>query len=305
MAATIVGALLRLGITVTDCTPYPERVNRPLLDAAALQASLQPPWTQLTVVDETASTNADLIAQAGTAAAGIAQAGTAAAGGAAGVVAAGVVLVAEHQTAGRGRLERGWTSPPRSGLTFSALVRPASPLATWGWLPLLAGVAVCDAVTATGVKAALKWPNDLLVGDEQRKAAGILVQVASDAAVIGIGLNVSTTSDELPVPTAASLATEGVSVDRTALLAAILVELGRQYDRWQATRGDAWTCGLAADYHDRCATLEQNVLVTTADGGSFSGVASGIDTEGRLRISADGAEHVVAAGDIEHVRPTG
>jgi BirA family biotin operon repressor/biotin-[acetyl-CoA-carboxylase] ligase len=259
-------------------------VNRAPLDAATLQAGLEPPWTQLTVVDETASTNADLIAQAGTAS-------------------DGVVLVAEHQSAGRGRLERSWTSPPRSGLTFSALVRPGPPLATWGWLPLLAGVAVCDAVTATGVKAALKWPNDLLVGGEQRKAAGILVQVANEAAVIGIGLNVSTTADELPVPTAASLATEGATVDRTALLAAILTELGRQYARWQATRGDAWACGLAADYHDRCATLEQNVSVTTADGGSFSGVASGIDAEGRLRISADGAEHVVAAGDIEHIRP--
>jgi BirA family biotin operon repressor/biotin-[acetyl-CoA-carboxylase] ligase len=300
MAATIVGGLLRLGITVTDCTPYPERVNRPLLDAAALQAGLEPPWTQLTVVDETASTNADLIAQTGTGASGTGASGAAASG--TGV--AGVVLVAEHQTAGRGRLERGWTSPPRSGLTFSALVRPGSPLATWGWLPLLAGVAVCDAVTATGVKAALKWPNDLLVGDEQRKAAGILVQVANEAAVIGIGLNVSTTAPELPVPTAASLTTEGVTVDRSALLAAILVELGRQYTRWQGTRGDAWACGLAADYHDRCATLGQNVLVTTADGGSFSGVASGIDAEGRLRITADGVEHVVAAGDIEHVRPT-
>jgi BirA family biotin operon repressor/biotin-[acetyl-CoA-carboxylase] ligase len=271
---------------VTDCTPYPVRVNRAPLDAAALRAGLAPPWTQLTVVAETASTNADLVAQAG-----------------ADATADGIVRVAEHQSAGRGRLERTWTSPPRSGLTFSVLVRPTAPLATWGWLPLLAGVAVCDAVAATGAKAALKWPNDLLVGTEQRKAAGILVQVANEAAVIGIGLNVSTTAAELPVPTAASLATEGVSVDRTALLAAILTELGRQYARWQATRGDAWACGLAADYHDRCATIGQDVSVTTADGGSFSGVATGIDAEGRLRITANGAEHVVAAGDIEHVRP--
>jgi BirA family biotin operon repressor/biotin-[acetyl-CoA-carboxylase] ligase len=83
----------------------------------------------------------------------------------------------------------------------------------------------------------------------------------------------------------------------------MLVELGRQYIRWRGTRGDAWACGLATDYHDRCATLEQNVSVSTADGGSFSGVATGIDAEGRLRITADGAEHVVAAGDIEHIRP--
>jgi BirA family transcriptional regulator, biotin operon repressor / biotin---[acetyl-CoA-carboxylase] ligase len=256
-------------------------VTRAPLDVAALRAGLEPPWSQLTVVDETASTNADLLTQ---------------------TEADGVVLVAEHQTAGRGRLDRSWTSPPRSGLTFSALVRPAAPLAAWGWLPLLAGVAVCDAVAGTGAKAALKWPNDLLVGAEQRKAAGILVQVAGAAAVIGIGLNVSTTASELPVPTAASLATEGVTVDRTELLGTILTELGRQYTRWQATRGDAWACGLAADYHDRCATLDQTVSVHTADGGSFRGIATGIDAEGRLRITADGAEHVVAAGDIEHVR---
>lgn len=258
-------------------------MNRAPLDAARLQARLEPPWTRLTVLAETASTNADLLGQAGTAA-------------------EGTVLAAEHQTAGRGRLERTWTSPPRSGLTFSALVRPSPPLATWGWLPLLAGVAVCDAVAATGVTAALKWPNDLLVGARAGKAAGILVQVANEAAVIGIGLNVSTTAEELPLASAASLATEGVTADRTDLLAAILHQLGRQFTRWQATRGDAWACGLAADYHDRCATLGQHVSVQTADGGSFSGVATGIDAEGRLRITADGAEHVVAAGDIEHLR---
>jgi BirA family biotin operon repressor/biotin-[acetyl-CoA-carboxylase] ligase len=267
-------------------------VNRAPLDAAAIRAGLEPPWTSVRVVDETDSTNADLLA-------GVEQ------------TADGTVLVAEYQRSGRGRLDRTWTSPPRSGLTMSALLRPGTPIATWGWLPLLAGVAVCDAVNATGVDAALKWPNDLLVGIEQRspvgaqgrKAAGILVQVADEAAVVGIGLNVSTTADELPIPTAASLATQGASVDRAELLGALLRELGRQYLRWRDARGDAWGCGLAADYHDRCATLGQHVSVSTADGGSFSGVATGIDAEGRLRISADGAEHVVAAGDIEHIGP--
>jgi BirA family biotin operon repressor/biotin-[acetyl-CoA-carboxylase] ligase len=257
-------------------------VNRAPLDAAALQAGLEPPWTSVRVVDETDSTNTDLLADAAQAA-------------------DGTVLVAEHQTAGRGRLDRTWTSPPRSGLTFSALVRPGTPIATWGWLPLLTGVAVCDAVNAVGVDAALKWPNDLLVGVDRHKAAGILVQVADEAAIVGIGLNVSTTAGELPIPTAASLATEGADVDRGELLAALLRELGRQYLRWRDARGDAWACGLAADYHDRCATIGQHVSVSTADGGSFSGVATGIDAEGRLRISADGVEHVVAAGDIEHI----
>jgi BirA family biotin operon repressor/biotin-[acetyl-CoA-carboxylase] ligase len=259
-------------------------VNRAPLNASALQAGLQPPWTALRVVDETDSTNADLLAHADDAR-------------------DGTVLVAEYQSAGRGRLDRAWTSPRRSGLTFSALVRPGTPTSTWGWLPLLAGVAVCDAVAATGVRAALKWPNDLLVGAEQRKAAGILVQVSGDAAVIGIGLNVSSTADELPTAVAASLATEGAAADRGTLLAAMLAELGRQYARWRDARGDAWACGLAADYHDRCATLQQSVSVSTADGGSFSGLATGIDAEGRLRVVADGAEHVLAAGNVEHIRP--
>jgi BirA family biotin operon repressor/biotin-[acetyl-CoA-carboxylase] ligase len=250
---------------------------------AALQAGLEPPWTQLTVVDETESTNADLL-------------------GAAESTPEGTVLVAEHQTAGRGRLDRAWTSPPRSGLTFSVLVRPGTPLATWGWLPLLAGVAVCDAVGAAGLDPMLKWPNDLLLGAAQRKAAGILVQVAGDAAVIGIGLNVSTTADELPVPTAASLRTEGGEVDRSSLLATILAQLGLQYLGWREAGGNAETCGLAADYQERCATLGQNVTVTTGDGTTLRGYATGIDAEGRLRVTADGHEHLVASGDIEHIR---
>jgi BirA family transcriptional regulator, biotin operon repressor / biotin---[acetyl-CoA-carboxylase] ligase len=258
-------------------------LSRAPLDAAALSAGLEPPWTRLTVVDETESTNADLL-------------------GAAESTPEGTVLVAEHQTAGRGRLDRAWTSPPRSGLTFSVLVRPGTPLTTWGWLPLLAGVAVCDAVGAAGIDATLKWPNDLLLGAEQRKAAGILVQVAGDAAVIGIGLNVSTTADELPVPTAASLRTEGGEVERSALLATILAQLGLEYLRWREARGNAQACGLAGDYHDRCATLGQNVTITTADGMALRGFATGIDAEGRLRVTDDGREYLVASGDVEHIR---
>jgi len=260
-------------------------VSRAPLDVAALQAGLEPPWTRLSVVDETESTNADLL-------------------GAAESTPDGTVLVAEHQTAGRGRLDRTWTSPPRSGLTFSTLVRPGTPRTTWGWLPLLTGVALCDAVAAAGVEAMLKWPNDLLLGTEQRKAAGILVQVAGEAAVVGIGLNVSTTAGELPVPTAASLTTEGGEVERTALLATILFQLGYQYLRWRNVRGNAEACGLAVDYQERCATLGQNVTVTTADGAALRGLAMGIDREGRLRVTADGREHVVAAGDVEHVEPS-
>jgi BirA family transcriptional regulator, biotin operon repressor / biotin---[acetyl-CoA-carboxylase] ligase len=258
-------------------------VSRAPLDVPALSAGLESPWVRLSVVDETASTNTDLL-------------------GVAASTPEGTVLVAEHQTAGRGRLDRVWTSPPRSGLTFSVLVRPGTPRTTWGWLPLLSGVAVCDAVGAAGLPAMLKWPNDVLLGAEQRKGAGILVQVAGEAAVIGIGLNVSTTADELPVPTAASLATEGGEVERSTLLATILTELGYQYVRWRDARGNAEVCGLAADYLERCATLGLSVTVTTAGGATLRGLATGIDAEGRLRVTAEGRDHVVAAGDVEHIR---
>src|SRR5688572_3072503 len=110
----------------------------------------------------------------------------------------GTVLVAEHQVAGRGRLDRIWTSPPRAGITVSFLLRPDVPAARKGWLPLLTGVALAEAVAeVTGVLASLKWPNDLLAADG-RKLAGILAESTGRAVVVGVGLNVSTTTAELP-----------------------------------------------------------------------------------------------------------
>ena len=116
----------------------------------------------------------------------------------------GLVVVAEHQTAGRGRLDRTWETPARAALTFSVLLRPGSPPADWPWLPLLTGYAVARALREAGVPTpALKWPNDVLVDD--RKVAGILVErvetPTGPAAVVGIGLNVAPTAEELPVAT--------------------------------------------------------------------------------------------------------
>src|SRR5204862_1255768 len=152
------------------------------LDQAALRRALVRPgglWRDLEVVESTGSTNADLLARA---LAGEPE---------------GAVLAAEEQRAGRGRMGRTWTAPPRAALTFSLLLKPAVPPARRGWLPLLAGVAVAAAVTtATGVETRLKWPNDLLAADA--KLAGILAEAAGDAVVVGIGLNVSTEPAEFP-----------------------------------------------------------------------------------------------------------
>lgn len=129
-------------------------------------------WSQVSVVDATGSTNADLAAAARDGAP------------------SGTVLVAEHQRSGRGRFTRSWEAPPGAAIAISVLLRPSLtiPLERWTWLPLLAGLAVADAlVQVAGVPARLKWPNDVLI--EDRKVCGILVERVGDAAVIGMGIN--------------------------------------------------------------------------------------------------------------------
>jgi BirA family biotin operon repressor/biotin-[acetyl-CoA-carboxylase] ligase len=255
--------------------------GRPPLDANYIRAALRPPWTAFEVVDETDSTNADLA-----------------------TAAPGTVLAAEYQRAGRGRLDRSWSSPPRAALLFSAALAPPVAPSAWGWLPLLAGVAACDAVAAvTGLAPALKWPNDLLL-DEQ-KLAGILVQVVGDRAIIGIGLNVSTARAELPVDTATSLGLAGTVADRSMLLATILTELGRQYNRWTDAGGDADISGLAVAYRARCVTIGRAVTVVT-DRGQRPATAIGVEDDGRLRVRwqvPDGLDvvEILAAGDIVHL----
>jgi BirA family transcriptional regulator, biotin operon repressor / biotin---[acetyl-CoA-carboxylase] ligase len=258
--------------------------DRPPLDVERVRAATAGRWAGIDVVDETASTNADLLD------ARDAPDRTA--------------LVAEHQVAGRGRFDRAWTSPPRAGLTFSALFRPAVAPLRWGWLPLLVGVALAEGVEeATGIGAALKWPNDLLIGPDQRKAAGILVQSSDDRVVVGIGLNVSTTADELPVDTATSLAlhTAG-ALDRADLLIAVLGCLDARMAQWADHDGDAEACGLAAAYRERCATIGSRVRVSLAEGSALEGEAVDVDPAGRLVVAGPSGPQPVSAGDVEHVR---
>ncbi|HEX6919524.1 MAG TPA: biotin--[acetyl-CoA-carboxylase] ligase [Actinomycetes bacterium] len=261
-------------------------LDRPPLRGADLQrALLRFPgvWSRLEVVAETGSTNVDVAQRA-----------------AAGEL-SGLVLVAEAQTAGRGRLDRTWAAPPRSGLTFSVLLRPAGvPPARWGWFPLLAGVAVAAAVTLLGeVDARVKWPNDVLVGE--RKLAGLLSERVGEALVLGVGLNVSARADEVPA-TATSLLLEGSPlVDRGPLLLAILRELGTAYDGFVRAAGDPLASGLRDTYRRSCATLGQEVRVQLPDERTVVGRAHDVDADGRLVVrSADGG-HVVGAGDVVHL----
>lgn len=220
----------------------------------------------------------------------------------------GRVLLAEEQTAARGRRDRSWSSPAHSGLTFSVLLRPTSvPAARWGWLPLLTGVAVTTAlVRVGGVDAGVKWPNDVMAGG--RKLGGILVERVEDAvhgpaAVVGVGLNVSLTEDELPVPTATSLLLEGsATTDRLPVFRAVIRELLDGYASWQAVEGDPVRSGLRQAYLDLSTTVGSDVRVELPGNRSVVGRADGIDDDGALMLWTDDGSLVVAAGDVVHLR---
>jgi BirA family transcriptional regulator, biotin operon repressor / biotin---[acetyl-CoA-carboxylase] ligase len=306
-------------------SPYSD-LERPALNERALQRALMGPGgfvSALRVLPEADSTNSVLMAAAGDGAPH------------------GSVLVAELQRAGRGRLGRSWQAPARSGLFVSVLVRPEQvPPAQWGWLPLLAGVAARSAVAGmTRLDVALKWPNDLIVETDRagaadapdstapaapqapatpaaepesgygagRKLGGILVERvsgAAPAAVIGIGVNVTLRADELPAAHATSLALAGAEVtDRDTLLRTLLRSLGTWYGDWAAAAGDADRCGLLAAYRAACATIGREVRADLPGGAAISGLADGVDGQGRLVIrTGDGAQTSVSAGDLVHLR---
>ena len=220
-----------------------------------------------------------------------------------GAVGEGLVVVAEHQTAGRGRFDRTWETPARSALTLSLLLVPRVPAADWPWLPLLAGYAVARALRQLGVAATLKWPNDVLLDD--RKLAGILTErvdtPTGPAVVVGVGLNVDQTREELPHDGATSLALEGVAVERTELLSALLRSLRTEYDAFQ--RGEL--AALRSAYATSCATLGREVSVALPNGETLVGEATGIDEGGRLLVEGPDGVVPVSAGDVVHATITG
>lgn len=242
-------------------------------------------WRQLDVVAQTGSTNADLLAQA-----------------ASGVDIDRAVLIAEHQTAGRGRHGRGWSAAPRAQITLSVGVRVDDvPVAAWGWLSLAAGLAVVDSVaTLTSVEAGLKWPNDVLAGGG--KLAGILAEVAQPFAVVGLGLNVTLSAEEAAAPAATSLFDQGVPApDRDVLIRRLLRELGERITQWRSADPQ-----LATDYRVRSLTIGARVRAELPGGQVVVGIARDIDDQGRLRLeTGEGSQAtivVVSAGDVVHLR---
>jgi BirA family biotin operon repressor/biotin-[acetyl-CoA-carboxylase] ligase len=268
-------------------------LERPALDGAALSAALTREgdglWRTVEVVEEIGSTNAELVR---------------AAEGRGGAEPApeGTVLVAEHQVAGRGRLDRTWISPPRAGITVSFLLRPDVPAARRGWLPLLTGVALAESVAGvTGVLPSLKWPNDLLARDG-RKLAGILAESTGPAVVVGVGLNVSTTGDELPETGTSLSRITGATVDRAPVLLEFLRALEQRYRRWTGHLGDPVASGLAQDYLAWCSTIGATVAVDLPDGSTLEGVADAVDWDGRLVVVTARGRVELATGDVRHVR---
>lgn len=268
-----------------------DAIDRPPLDAAALRDGLVGPgmpWRQLDVVDETGSTNADLIARAE-----------------GGVDIDGSVLFAEYQNAGRGRHGRQWSAPARAQIALSVGVGAASvPQLGWGWLPLATGVAVADALAAVaGVNPGLKWPNDVLLNDG--KVAGILAEVAAptSAIVLGLGLNVTLTADEAPDPGATSLLMLGSSAtDRTTLARRILRELALRVDAWRMAGGA--DPALLADYQRYSVTLGSRVRASLPGDREVVGLAHTVDETGRLCVDTGGQTVAISAGDITHLRPS-
>ncbi|GAA2367604.1 biotin--[acetyl-CoA-carboxylase] ligase [Dactylosporangium salmoneum] len=264
-------------------------LDRPPLREAALRRALVVPggfWTDLRVVPETGSTNADVAAAAREGAP------------------EGLVIVAERQRSGRGRLGRQWESPARAGLALSVLLRPEVPPNRLGWLPLLAGVALAESVRRVArIDAYLKWPNDLLLQGD-RKTAGILAEAADGAVVVGIGLNTTLRQEELPRPDATSLALAGAAVsDRDPLLRALLRSFAEWYARFRDHAGDPDASGLREAYVFHCGTIGRRVRAELPGGQQLEGLATGIDADGRLQL-ADRFEkvHTIAAADVVHAR---
>lgn len=258
------------------------------VDVTKLRAALVQ-YASVDVVPTTTSTNADLAVAARAGAPDR------------------TVLIADAQTAGQGRRSRGWVSPPGSGLYLSVLLRPREvPPAKLSWLTMLAGVALVRTARWTGTEAVLKWPNDLLLGQDRRKGAGILAEVSGTAVVLGIGLNVLPLPPDVPLgpgglaPTSLADA-DATQLDRTDIAIHLLTGLAALETAWREAAGDPEAGGYL-DYIDYCATIGQRVRVELPDR-ELVGTAADVERDGSLVVRTDdGIVRPISAGDVVHLR---
>ncbi|MDO5094220.1 MAG: biotin--[acetyl-CoA-carboxylase] ligase [Propionibacteriaceae bacterium] len=240
-------------------------------------------WREIRWVKETGSTNSDV---AGEARAGASE---------------GLVIATMNQMAGRGRMDRAWVAPRNSSLAFSLLLQPRPVFSLWGWLSLLAGLAVHSTLAALADdpdRVSLKWPNDVLI--DGRKVCGILSERIElpdgPRAIVGIGVNISIPEPHLPVPTATSLRIAGLSEDPEAVLAGILENFQPLYESWQAAGQ------VRQAYEGRCASIGTELRIVVDAETEVSGIGQGVDELGRLQVATAAGVQVFAVGDVIHAR---
>ena len=245
------------------------------LNKSIIDANISQYW-RVSVVDLTASTQSDLAELVN-----------------ASVAKSGEVIAAEFQSAGRGRLDRSFEAPPESALLFSFFLKPKRARSDWSFISFLAAMAMHEVISKDiADKVSLTWPNDVLIGD--RKVAGLLAQQIGDGVIVGIGINVAMGADELPVPTATSLALAGSSnLDRNLLLSAFLNQFADIFKEWDSG-GD-----FLEEYRQVCSTLGRQVRVEVLGRDSIEAEAVAITAQGALILS-DGTE--VNVGDVVHLR---
>lgn len=253
-----------------------------LADRARIEHLVQPTqlWRVIEVVETTGSTNADLSAKA--------HAGAE----------PGLVRIAMEQVGGRGRRTRVWASPKYASISLSVLIAPIPAVERWGWLSLLAGLALHDALSGLAPEAdfELKWPNDVLL--EGKKVCGILSEAAmtptGPKAIIGIGINVSLTREQLPVPSATSLKLHGLCEDQSVICAAVLRSLEQRLTTWHET-GD-----YRQAYRQRCASIGRELTISVEQSTPITGRGYGVDDDGSLQVSTAQGIKTFPVGDVVH-----
>ena len=214
------------------------------------------------------------------------------------------VLATDFQSAGKGRMDRSWDASPGSSVMASILLRPRfSQSSGIGWLSLLTALAITRAISDLGLAPKIKWPNDVLI--KEKKISGILAEAASDLScvVIGFGINVNQSAQQLPVDTATSLSMENaVAVDRDQLLAAVIENIQQLYLELSDAGGDAQASGLRQAVLDLSATVGSQISIEFPDGKKVFGLANDIDETGRLVVLCQNETLSVSAGDVLHLR---
>ncbi|GAB3585133.1 biotin--[acetyl-CoA-carboxylase] ligase [Leifsonia lichenia] len=215
------------------------------------------------------------------------------------------VVLTDNQTGGRGRLGRVWVSPPGKAIAVSVLIKPADlPVESFGWFPLIAGLAMSRALNPlVPGEVEVKWPNDVLI--DGNKVCGILTELLPDLSglVIGSGVNLTLTREELPTDISTSLLVAGADdIDVDTVLSSYLTQLTTLYREFQTAGGDPVTSAIRDEVAEACHTIGRSVRVLLPAGDDLLGTAVGIDEDGRLLVESDAGITAVAAGDVTHLR---